>query len=241
MKRENYFINRQKGILIVFEGISGCGKSEGVRNLYQYLLSRGFKTKVIEWNSNKIIRKIVDRLHSMNLLTSWIYSILQWISFLLDYYLKIKPSLEDDYILIADRYIYTGQIRDIANGAKNKWGERISKLVRKPDLVLLYDIDVQVCYERIEKRGKILFHPNKRKSSETLTDENLKYLQVMQDQYIKLSKDPELIKETNIINILLQSIEASRTTIRKYVDQYISLKSENGYFNDDNVNSVIAK
>ncbi len=229
MGRENYTINRQKGILIVFEGISGCGKSKGVESLYRELLSRGFKTKVIEWNSIYLIRRIVKRLHSMNLLTSWIYSILQWISFLLHYFFEIKPYLEKGYILIADRYIYTGQTRDTANGVKRKTGKRVSKFVRKPDLILFYDIDVKVCYERIERRGKILFHPNRRvQCNKVLKTENLYYLEEMHKEYLNLFKDPELVKETNVICIPLESCEVTTMMIKNSVEEYIRQKTDEG-------------
>lgn len=233
MGRENYIINKQKGILIVFEGISGCGKSKGVDCLYNELLSRGFKTKVIEWNSIYIIRKIVKGLHSMNLLTSWIYSILQWISFLLHYFFIIKPYLEKDYILIADRYIYTGQTRDTANGVKQKTGKRVNKFVRKPDIILFYDVDVKVCYERIERRGKILFHPNRRvQCNKVLKTENLNYLEKMHKEYINLFKDLELKKETNVICIPLESCELTKTIIRDSVEAYIKQKSDEGCYKE---------
>lgn len=229
MGRENYTINRQKGILIVFEGISGCGKSKGVESLYRELLSRDLKTKVIEWNSICIIRKIVKGLHSMNLLTSWIYSILQWISFLLHYFFEIKPYLEKDYILIADRYIYTGQTRDTANGVKQKTGKRVSKLVRKPDLILFYDVDVKVCYERIERRGKILFHPNRKvQCNKVLKAENLHYLEEMHKEYLNLFSDPELIKDTNVICIPLESCEKTKVIIKDSVEGYIRKKTDEG-------------
>ncbi|PYG89570.1 dTMP kinase [Ruminiclostridium sufflavum DSM 19573] len=242
MGKENYFINKQKGILIVFEGISGCGKSKGVEGLYRELLGMGFKTKVIEWNSNCVIRKIVKRLHSMNLLTSWIYSILQWISFLIHYFSLVRPSLKQDYILIADRYIYTGRTRDTANGARQDIGKRISKWVRKPDLILFYDVDVQVCYERIERRGKVLFHPNRKvQCNEVLKKENLRYLEAMQCEYLNLFRDPELKRETNIIDIPLVSSDGTRTIIRNTVEEYIKLKSGDNFLTDDKAVSKMSR
>ena len=229
MGRENYTINRQKGILIVFEGISGCGKSKGVESLYRDLLSRGFKTKVIEWNSIYLIRRIVKRLHSMNLLTSWIYSILQWTSFLLHYFFEIRPYLMRGYILIADRYIYTGQTRDTANGVRQKTGKRVNKFVRKPDLILFYDVDVEVCYERIERRGKILFHPNRKiQCNKVLKAENLHYLEEMHKEYLSLFNEPELIKDTNVIRIPLESCENTKMIIKELVEGYIREKTDNG-------------
>ncbi|MHB8062502.1 MAG: dTMP kinase [Ruminiclostridium sp.] len=232
MKKKNLYINKQKGILIAFEGVSGCGKSEGVESLYRYLLSRGYKTKVIEWNSNKVIRRIVQKIHSMKLLTSWLYSIFQWISFLLDYYLKITPLLKKDCILIADRYIYTGHTRDIANEAGQMIAKKLHRVIRKPDLIFFYDVDLQVCYERIEKRGKFLFYPNNRiQNNEVLKNKDLDYLIRLQQEYFHLFQSSTLTKETNII-CLGGSYDLAEIKIRKHVEEYIRLKSGNGCFSD---------
>jgi len=232
---KNFCINKNRGILIVFEGISGCGKSEGADNLYRYLQEEGFKTEVIEWNSNKVIRSIVKRIHSANLLTARIYSILQWIGLLIDYFLKVAPLLKKDYILIADRYVYTGQTRDVANGAGKKAGTKFEKLIRKPDLILFYNVDLQVCYERIEKRGKVLFRPDRRhQNNETLKNENLEYLIKLHNEYVKVFSDPYLTDKTNII-FLAGNNDLETLQVRKSIDEYIKLKTKSGYFVDENI------
>ncbi len=240
MKKDRFFINRQEGILVVFEGISGCGKSGSVESLYRYLIDRGFKTKAIEWNSNRLIRNIVQKIHSVNLLTPFIYSILQWISFLLDYFFKIRPALNKNYILIADRYLYTGYTRDIANGASKIIGNRLKESIRKPDLIFFYDVDVQVCYERIEKRGKTLFRPNKKlQGNEALKNENIEYLINLKQEYLNLFQSSVLAKETNIIYLRV-SDQFLDMQIRNNVEAYIGQKAEKGLFVDKTVISKLS-
>src|SRR5690554_8097334 len=110
-------INPDKGILVVFEGISGSGKSASIDNLTRYLLESGFDTTSIEWNSNRMIRRVVNLLQRLGVLSPLVFSILQWINFIADYVMIISPSLRRNRIVIADRYIYTALTRDAANGA----------------------------------------------------------------------------------------------------------------------------
>lgn len=222
MRKRNDDTSGGKGTLIVFEGISGCGKSETVDKLRSYLAEKGFKTCVIEWNSNKIIRKITSIIGSKKLLTSNIYSYLQWLSFFIDYYFKIIPLLKENYILIADRYVYTGLTRDIANGARGRLGRWIYRIVIKPDLLFFYDIDPRVCYERISKRGKDLFHTNKSiMKSKTLKNKNLYYLAKIRREYLRLFDNPEVRKETRIIRF-----KDNNECFKKHVEDYISIQKE---------------
>lgn len=229
--KRNFCINKARGILIVFEGISGCGKSDGVENIYRSLQGEGFKTEVVEWNSNKIIRSIAKKLHSANMLTARIYSLLQWISFLIDYFFKMAPCLRKDHIIIADRYMYTGQTRDVANGAGKKAGKKFERLLRKPDLILFYDVDLQVCYERIEKRGKVLFRPDRKNHN---NEENLEYLIKLHKEYLKIFSEASFTEETNII-VLTGSSDLEKLQVKKDVNKYIKLKLKNGYFVEENI------
>lgn len=211
---------KRKGILIVFEGISGCGKSENAESLRRYLVDKGYKVCVIEWNSNKLVRKIVAKIHSHNILTSGVYSFFQWVSFLIDYLFKIIPLLKRNYILIADRYVYTGLTRDCANGAGRRLGNLLHRIVIKPDIVFFNDIHPQICHERIKKRGKILFHTNKAiLRSMLLKNKQLYYLMKLRREYLRLFNNNSVIRNTNII-----FINDNSGRINEYIDDYISAK-----------------
>lgn len=210
------------GMLIVFEGISGCGKSESVVALEKYLADNGYKSHVIEWNSNKVVRKITKAMDSGNLLTPCTYSFLQWISFIIDYFFKIVPLLKKNYILIADRYIYTGLTRDCVNGAGGAIGRFLHRLVIKPAIVFFLDVNPEVCDERIKKRGKDLFHTNKLiRDSKLLKNKELYYLTKLRREYLLLFNSKQVKNETNII-----TVNEDANTVVKCVNDYISGKRE---------------
>ncbi|HEX2927222.1 MAG TPA: thymidylate kinase [Ruminiclostridium sp.] len=213
---------RVKGMIIVFEGVSGCGKSENVEVLRRYFTSKGYKTVVIEWNSNQAVRKIINIMSSKNILTPNIYSLFQWISFLLDYFFKIIPLLKKNYVLIADRYIYTGLTRDRVNGAGGALGRFLHRIVIKPSLVFFLDVNPEVCDERIKKRGKILFHTNKRiKESKLLKNKDLYYLNKLRREYLLLFNTRQMQDETVVI-----TIKEDSDPVVKFVQDYISGRRE---------------
>lgn len=187
MKEDNRAGNVSAGMLIAFEGISGCGKSESIKRLSVKLQQQGIEYVVVEWNAIESIRRIVDRLDAMGLLTSVTYSILQWLSFMISYYRQIAPALKKKRIVLADRYIYTAMTRDKANGAGRFISAMLSKWVRKPEWVVYYDISPEICLERIRKRGKALFHTNRKlKADPTLQDKELAYLELLHAEYGRL-------------------------------------------------------
>lgn len=172
---------KRNGVLLVHEGISGSGKSEGIARLRNYLISEGIDSTVVEWNSNTLIRNWVRRLQERELLTPAVYSFMQWLSFVITYISVIRPLLRSNRIVIADRYVYTGVTRDSVNGSGQTLGRLISRVVRTPDLVVFYDTPPTICLERIRERGKALFHPNR-----ALCNRDLIYLTSMRSQYICL-------------------------------------------------------
>ncbi len=219
MNKHSYKTNTQKGVLIVFEGISGSGKSESVTKIYGYLSEQN-NVQIVEWNSNKKIRRIIKALCNFKMLTSTIYSILQWISFFIDYFTRILPDLNKGNIVIADRYVYTALTRDIVNGSSVLPGKYLCTLVRKPDMLFFYDTNCELCYERILARGKALFHTNKYiKRNKFLKNKDLYYLKKLRGEYIKILQKSNLLSHTNVV-----IIKNDEVNVIKEVDQYLKSK-----------------
>ncbi|WP_159882663.1 dTMP kinase [Paenibacillus puerhi] len=168
-------------MLVAYEGISGSGKSESMKRLLARLEAAGFEAVLVEWNANRAIRMLAAGLNRAGLLVPRVYSLLQWLGFLLDYALIIAPSLRKGRIVIADRYVHTALTRDATNGAGTRLGSKLARLVRPPDRVIFLDTPPELCYDRIRVRGKRLFHPNKRLKGDDLT-----YLRRMREAYICL-------------------------------------------------------
>lgn len=219
MINSDFIINNHKGILLVYEGISGSGKSQGFQKLACYLSGLGLTFIRVEWNSNNTIRKIVNKLHKMGLLTPIFYSILQWISFFIDYFTIISPALKKNQIVIADRYIYTGLTRDIVNGAGSFLGQIICKLVRKPDWVFYYDTPPKTCFERIKIRGKALFHTNRFiLQHKKLKNKDLLYLKQMRKEYVRVFADEKVRASTNIV-VIINDLLNFHTRVEEYIYQ----------------------
>ncbi|MFC5468073.1 dTMP kinase [Cohnella suwonensis] len=210
-------VHRGKGVLIVFEGISGSGKSEGIGRLRSELKARGFAASVVEWNSRGFLRELAERLKSRNWLGPAAYSLLQWFGFFLDYAFVIVPRLRRNEIVIADRYVYTGCTRDIVNGAGRISGWLWLRLARAPDLLFFFDQPPFVCWERIQRRGKALFYPNRsiRRNSESRNPE-LVYLTKLREEYGELLKRPGTVKRTRTV-----IVTDAQTQVASCVEAYL--------------------
>lgn len=219
---ENMKTTGSKGILIVFEGISGCGKSENVEHIRNWLAHKGYKVGVLEWNSNRFIRRIVDKISAFRLLTPEVYSFFQWLSFILDYFSIIHPQLKKNYILIADRYIYTGLTRDSANGASGRLGKILYKKIIKPDLTFFLDVSPKECYKRIQKRGKTLFYTNKMiRESTIIKNKDLFYLMKLRKEYLHLFSDHNVKNNTQII-----WVSNNKDIVKRCIGNYLAGKME---------------
>jgi dTMP kinase len=235
MKNSDLVINNRKGILIACEGISGSGKSDSIVKIYNFLINMYLiKPDIVEWNSNNIIRKLIKILNRAGILTPGIFSMLQWISFFIDYFTKIMPVLNKNSVVIADRYVYTALTRDIANGGRGRISRIICSLVRKPDLLFFFDTHHDTCYERITRRGKALFHTNKKiKQNRLLKNKDLYYLKKLRNVYKMVLNEKKLIKQTNYILVKENSVDAT-----EFIKMFINLKfSKSDLLNKVNFNA----
>ena len=208
-------------LVLAYEGLSGSGKSETISSLMVQLTKAGHKVALCEWNSIEFFRKITGKLNSMKILSSTVFSFVQWCDFLWNYFFKIMPLLQKNYIVIADRYIFTGLTRDMANQANQFIGNLLSKLVRKPDLLFFYDIKPEICYERIRTRGKRLFHTNQKiLKSRILKNKELYYLKKIEKNYVRLFMKGKYLKDTNLIFL------RNSTDSYDFVLRYLSSKEQ---------------
>ncbi len=146
----------QKGILIVFEGIDGSGKSTQAEILLERLQEEDFDVVYFrEPSKGKWGRKIKKKaLHADSLTPEEE----------LDLFLKdrrenvgknLKPALKKKRVVILDRYYYSTIAYQGAKGIDEKLIRRMNEeFVVEPDLVFIFDIDPQKGLERIENRKK---------------------------------------------------------------------------------------
>jgi len=146
----------KKGILIVFEGIDGAGKSTQAKLLQKRLRAKGLDTVYFKEPSRskwglEIKRKALepDSLSSEEELDLFLRDRKENVE------KNLKPALEKRRIVLLDRYYFS----TIAyQGARGIDTERIRKLNErfavKPDLVFILDVDAPKGLARIQDRKK---------------------------------------------------------------------------------------
>src|SRR5450759_704678 len=104
------------GALIVVEGIDGSGKSTQLYLLKRWLEIGGYRLHFTEWNSSPLVKSATRRGKQRRLLTPTTFSLLHAADFADRCERQIMPLLQGDYLVLADRYIYTAFARDAARG-----------------------------------------------------------------------------------------------------------------------------
>jgi dTMP kinase len=146
----------EKGILVVFEGIDGSGKSTQAEILLKRLQEEDFDVVYFrEPSQGKWGRKIKKKaLHPDSLSPEEE----------LDLFLKdrrenveknLRPALQKKRVVILDRYYYSTIAYQGAKGVDEKLIRTMNEeFVVEPDLVFIFDIEPQKGLERIENRKK---------------------------------------------------------------------------------------
>ena len=146
----------QKGILIVFEGIDGSGKSTQAEILLERLQEEDFDAVYFrEPSKGKWGRKIKKKaLHPDSLSPEEELDLFQK-DRRENVEKNLKPALKKKKIVILDRYYYSTIAYQGAKGIDEKLIRRMNEeFVVEPDLVFIFDIDPKKGLERIENRKK---------------------------------------------------------------------------------------
>lgn len=183
---------------IVFEGIDGAGKSTQIELLKEWLEANGYEVETLVEPTGsevgKLIRKILLRSDST---TDRIQKTLGLL-FAADRML-IMDKLEDDKkVFLSDRSF----ISSLAYQEPADWIAEINKYAKKPDLVLLLDLDVKTSVARASGEDEF-------ENEEFLTNVRANYLNVIKDF------NHEIINANNGINKVSSDIKKA---VAPYVD-----------------------
>ena len=177
---------------IVFEGIDGAGKSTQIQMLKEWLEANGFRVETLVEPTGsdvgKLIRKILQRPDAQSDEVQRILALL----FAADR-LLIMDELEDESkIIISDRSF----ISSLAYQEPAEWVEVLNKYAKKPDLLILLDLDVKTSVARASGED---------------TFENEEFLTGVRENYLKLAENytTEIIDATNGINKVSSDIKKS--------------------------------
>ena len=147
------------GALIVVEGTDGSGKSTQLYLLKRWLEIGGYRLHFTEWNSSPLVKSATRRGKQKRLLTPTTFSLLHASDFADRCERQIMPLLQGDYLVLADRYIYTAFARDVVRGMDPKWVRGLYSFAVKPTVAFYFRVPLEVAVKRIlEGRAGLKFY-----------------------------------------------------------------------------------
>ncbi|MGA2874238.1 MAG: dTMP kinase [Nitrososphaerales archaeon] len=140
---------KERGTLIVVEGIDGSGKSTQLHLLDKWLRGKGLLVFNTEWNSSDVVKEITSKGKKKALLTPTTFSLLHATDFADRYERNIAPLLEAGYIVLSDRYAYTAFARDVVRGCSPRWVRKMYSFALKPDITFYFQVPIDTAINRI--------------------------------------------------------------------------------------------
>lgn len=145
-----------KGHLIVVEGADGSGRSTQVAKLKEWLEGSGYPTTEIGLKRSSLVGselEVVMQGHTLSPLTFFLYYATDFADQLEN---VIIPALRSDFVVLADRYIYTLMARDIIRGADPEWVKDVYGFALIPDAVFYLSVDPMQLAERSLRKNQSL-------------------------------------------------------------------------------------
>lgn len=141
--------NRNRGKLIVVEGIDGSGKSTQISLLSHWLRSQGYAVAFSEWNSSPLVHQTTRRGKRKEMFTPTTFSLLHATDFADRLESYIVPLVKSGAIVCADRYAYTAFARDVARGVSRRWVRNLYRFAIHPSLAFYFRVPLDVALGRI--------------------------------------------------------------------------------------------
>ncbi len=161
MSKSKMSTTRPRGRLIVFEGLDGSGKSTQIRKLHDALVRGGRPVTVVTWCSDGVVgRHIQSLLEDGTTISRQAFCALHAADYADQLSAVILPALKRGDTVLCDRSPYTEIARAEASGLDSAWVERLFDWAPEPDLVLYFDLPVDMALERVNRR--MLKEPTKK-------------------------------------------------------------------------------
>lgn len=140
----------QKAFFIVIDGVDGCGSTTHSRLLAGFLESENLKVHLTQEPSKSEIGVLLREFLKNNNIPPTTDALLFAADRDLHYNNEIKKKLDEEYIVISDRYIESSIIYQSlqSDEISVKWVKEINKFVDQPDLTIILDIDPRVSLAR---------------------------------------------------------------------------------------------
>ncbi len=201
-----------RGVLIAIEGIDGAGKTAQAKILYRNLEDRGYKVVLLHEPTDGLFGKKIKESMINGLKDPYEE---------LEYFIKdrkedvnknIKPALDNQMIVIMDRYYFSTIAYQGAAGIdRNKIREMNEKFSPKPDLTIILDVAPTIGLSRIREERNSKPNRFERKSYLTKVREIFKNIKDPSIQVIDGALSVDKIS-SKILNMALNAIKSNERT-----------------------------
>jgi dTMP kinase len=146
---------KQKGILITFEGIDGCGKSTQSSRAARFLTKAGYQViKLREPGSTRVSERIRRVLLDSRIEMTSVTELLLYQAARAEIVAQeISPALQAGQIVLCDRfYDSTTAYQGYGRGLDIKMVKNLHKVAVgniKPDLTFVFDLNLKAAFERL--------------------------------------------------------------------------------------------
>ena len=183
---------------IVLDGVDGSGTTTHSKLLVSFLEYQGFKVHLTREPSKSEIGILLRKFLKNKEIPPTTDALLFAADRDLHYHNEIKKKLDEDYIVISDRYIESSIIYQSlqADSITIEWIKNLNKFVGLPDLTIILDIDPKIALAR--------------KTDEDLEKfEDTTFLDKVRDLYLSRAKQEGyyIINSNEIIEFVQEKIQ----------------------------------
>jgi len=145
------------GVFICIEGLDGSGKSTQAKLLTKRLCKEGYNAiYTTEPSKEKIGQFIRKRLFEQERMPVSVEALLFAADRIDHIQRDIAPALQENKIVISDRYVYSSLAYQGSAGLSLDWIETINTNAQKPDLSIFIDVPPEVVLKRIKRKKSVM-------------------------------------------------------------------------------------
>jgi dTMP kinase len=144
------------GKLIVVEGGDGSGRSTQIARLVEWLEGSGHATVQVGLKHSTLVSEELDKAQEGNILSHTTLSLFYATDFADQVENIILPGLRAGLMVLADRYIYTLMVRDMARGMDKAWVKNLYGIAPIPDAVFYLEVSPAELIQRSFAKNKAL-------------------------------------------------------------------------------------
>src|SRR5262247_1657604 len=141
---------------LLWQGADGSGRSTQIALLRNWLERLGYPTVEIGLKRSTLVGSELEEVKRGNILSPLTFSLFYATDFADQLENIIIPALRADFIVLADRYIYTLMARDIVRGVDPGWVNEMYSIALVPDAVFYLRVSPRGLAERNFRKNGLL-------------------------------------------------------------------------------------